>query len=263
VLQPGFTKGLLDVLSDRAALTGDQGGRHPACRAGEDRSDATRHVSAQLPQFLAPSDVARRVGNPMSSTERVADATDPGEIKLALKIAPAGQDLGRHRVEHRLEADPIAGVQLVTVLRNMEAHPTRLIHAVEAQDRIDFDYDAPAFLNQIDIAHPPGDRDRRQMTLQHRRLVFPSALAHQRETRSKSRQRQRRLAPRRVPTQRDYQATPGGGRSNAWPQRRLDREPKVEADAGAKKYWQPQQPPLALGREAIGERAKNAGVPFW
>jgi hypothetical protein len=124
---------------------------------------------------------------------------DSGEIELALKVAPARQDLGRHWVKHRLEADAVAGVELVALRRDMHAYTARLVARIDVGQRICLDDDAPAFLHLIDIDDPPGNGDRPEMALQHRRLPLPGGLPHQCKTGGQGGERNRGFAPARMP----------------------------------------------------------------
>src|ERR1700740_132704 len=116
--QTGIAEGLLDFLRDRAAFAGDQRRSDAPGRAWEDGRDPPGHLGAQMPQILAPSAFGFHAGDPMSGAKSVADPANSGEIELALEVAPAGQNLGRHRVQHRLEPDTVARVELVAGPRN-------------------------------------------------------------------------------------------------------------------------------------------------
>jgi hypothetical protein len=119
--QTGITEGLFDLFGNRAALAGNQRRSHAAGRAGKDGGDPPRHFVTKLPPALARPAVALRAGDPMRAAKGVPDPADAGEIKLALKVAPARQNLRGHRIEHRLEADAVARVELVAAWRDM--HP--------------------------------------------------------------------------------------------------------------------------------------------
>src|SRR5215472_18620793 len=116
-----------------------------------------------MAQILAPAALGLGSGDPMGGAKAVADAADPGEIELALEIAPARQDLGRHRIEHRLEAYPIAGIELVALLRNVQPQPARLVAAIEPGQRIRRDHDTPTLFGEVDVDDPAGDRNRTEM----------------------------------------------------------------------------------------------------
>src|SRR5438105_15398187 len=153
----------------------------------------------------------------MRAAKGVPDPADAGEIKLALEIAPARQKLRGHRIEHRLEADAVAGVELVAAWRNMHAHPARLIAHLDTGEWIGVDHDAPALLHQIDVDNSPGDGEWPEVPLQHRRLALPGGLPHQRKARGKDSERERRFTPHSMPAHRDHRAGAGNCRSDAGP----------------------------------------------
>src|SRR6266496_1920036 len=116
--QTRVAKSLFVHLRNGAALASDQGGCNPAGRTGKYRHDAPRHFRAKpLQEFLPATAVGRRAfslaaDDTTCAAEGIADTADLGEVELALEIAPARQDLQRHRMEHGLEADAVARVEL-------------------------------------------------------------------------------------------------------------------------------------------------------
>ena len=264
--QTGVAKRLLVRLGNGTALSGDQGGCDPAGRTGKHRRDAPRHFRAKpLHEFLPAAAVGRgafvlAAGETTCAAEGIADTADLGEVELALEIAPARQDLQRHRMDHGFEADPVARVELVARLRDMQAQAPRLIAGIEAGQRLRLDDDAPAPLGQVDIDDPAGDGDRSELPLQHRRLPLPGASAHQRKAGGKD-------ASARVPpgTTPDADASPSSqqrrrspppGRATAGarpsarnrPRSRRQRTPATTASAGR-------------ARRPGARRARRRGVP--
>jgi hypothetical protein len=226
VRQTGIAERLLDLFRDGAALAGDQRRGDPAGRARKHGVDPPRHLGAQMPQMLGPAvaafGCALRAGDPPSPAITVADPADPGEIELALEVAPTRQYLGRHRIKHRLEPDMVARVVLVARLRNVKTQTVRPSSWFEPGQGIWLDDDAPALLGQIDVGNPSGKRDRSQMALQHRGLPLPGGLAYQRKAGGEDGQHERRLAPRRMPAQGNAQTGADDRRSDTRPQRWLD-----------------------------------------
>src|SRR5205807_7642502 len=117
--QPRFAKSLFVGLGNGPALSGDQSGCDPAGRTGKYGCDAPRHFRAQpLHEFLPAAAVGRgafvlAAGKTTCAAVGISDPADLGEVELALEIAPARQDLQRHRMDHGSEADPVARVELV------------------------------------------------------------------------------------------------------------------------------------------------------
>src|SRR5216683_6210525 len=136
-----------------------------------------------------------RLGGTMRRAKGVADPADPGEIKLALKIAAAGQDLRRHGIEHCFEADAIAGIELVAGMRNVHPQAVRLVGWVEPWQRIIVDDDPPSLLHHIDVDDPSGYGNRSKVALKHRRLALPGGFPHQRKARGKHGECEDRLTP--------------------------------------------------------------------
>ena len=186
-------------------------------------------------------------GDPVGGAQAVADAADAGEIKLALEVARARHDLGRHRIKHRLEADAVAGIELIALRGDMHTHAARLIARIEAGQRVGLDDDAPALLHLVDIDDPPGDGDRPEMALQHRRLALPGGLPHQCKAGRQGGERKRRFAPPGMPAQRNHQGNAGDRGRDAGPQRRLDFQRKIDCDPSPEIDRQPEQAAVALG----------------
>jgi hypothetical protein len=218
-----------------------------------------------MPQVLAPA--APGFGStfltrdPVGTAKGVADPADPGEVELALEIAPARQDLWRHRIEHRLEPDMVAGVELVARLGDVQAQAVRLTGRVEPGQEIRLDNDPPALLGQIDVDDPSGEGERSKVPLQHRRLPLPGGFAHQRKAGGKGRERERSLAPSRMTTQRAAQGDTGDRGNDSGPQRRFEPQGKIHPDPGAEENRQPEQAPLALGNEAVDKGGHDARGP--
>src|ERR1051326_6402644 len=104
--QSGIAKRLLRLLGHRAALARNDGRGDATRRAGQRRGDAARHLVPQLHEPLAPAAALACVtwrDDAARAAIAVPDAADPGEIELALHVAPARQYLARHREEHRLD----------------------------------------------------------------------------------------------------------------------------------------------------------------
>ncbi len=191
----------------------------------------------------------------------VADPADLGEIGLALQIVTTRQDLPRHRIKHRLHADRVARRERVARRRDVEPQAPRLFARVEARQRIGRDDQAPAIFERVDIDDPPGDEDRPEPPLEHRRLAFPGGLAGQRKAGAKDEQRQRRLARQRALPQRERGTAGGGDPEDAEPQRRLGRQRKINADPGAEEDRQPEQAAFALGGKGNAERRNLLRAP--
>ena len=102
VRETRIAEGLLDLLANRTAFSGNQRRCDAAGRAREDGCDPARHFSAELPQTLAPAAAALGRAGPTRGAKGIANRANPGEIELALEIAAARQDLSRHGVEHSL-----------------------------------------------------------------------------------------------------------------------------------------------------------------
>jgi hypothetical protein len=81
-----------------------------AGRTREYRCNPPRHLGAQAPQIFAPPAGVFALGHPMGCTKGVTDRADPREIEFALKIPAVRQQLSRSGMQHRLEADAIAGI---------------------------------------------------------------------------------------------------------------------------------------------------------
>src|SRR5438105_15250690 len=169
----------------------------------------------------------------MRAAKGVPDPADAGEIKLALEVAPARQNLRGHRIEHRLEADAVAGVELVAAWRNMHAHPARLIAHLDTGEWIGVDHDAPALLHQIDVDNPSRDGEWPEVPLQHRRLALPGGLPHERKAAGKDSECDRRFPPHAMLTHCDHRAESRNCRRDAMPQGRPDFKATANADPGA------------------------------
>jgi len=158
----------------------------PPVEPGEHGVDPPCHHGAQMPQMLLPAATGFapfRLVDPARGAKGVANPPDPGEIKLALEVAPAGQSLDRYWIKHRLEADAVAGVERVALGRNVHAQKARLVAGLQSGQRIGVDDDAPALFRQIDVGNSAGDGDRPEAALQHRRVALPRGLPHQRKAR--------------------------------------------------------------------------------
>ena len=163
-----------------------------------------RHLVAQPLQPVAPAGAARLAGDldPAGRSETVADRADPGKIQRALQIPAARHDLRRRRVEPCAHADTVAGLHRIAARRDADAHPARLLVGHEAGQRVRGDDDPPAAFALIDIDHPPGQRDRAEPVVEHRRAVPPRSELDQRETGGDKREQQRDRARDRDPAQR-------------------------------------------------------------
>src|SRR5205085_9475233 len=139
---------------------------------------------AQLQEPFAPAAVAAnlvRCRNATRAAIAVADPADPDEVELALHVAAPRQYLPRHREKHGLGTEAVAGPQFIAARRKVETDAPRLLARSEARQRIGRDDDAPAAVEQIDIDDAPGQRDRPDTALQHRRAALPPRLLHDRE----------------------------------------------------------------------------------
>ena len=196
MLQTRLAKCLFDLFGDRPAFAGDQRRGNPTRGAGKHGGDAPRHLGSQMPQILAPAALNRpglgriRLGNAARAAKCVADPADLREIRLALKVVPARQGLAGHRIEHRLEADPVAGVEQIAGLRDVQAKTPGLLLRVEAGQRIGGDDDPPSLVQEVDIDDPPGDRHRPEVSLEHRRFALQCGHSDQPETGGEDAQRQ-------------------------------------------------------------------------
>src|SRR5271166_5884694 len=93
MLQAGLAERLLDLFGDRTPLAGDQRRGDAAGRARQYGGYPPRHLGAQLQQGFAPATGfgkprrgGFRTGEPMGVAVGVADAANPSEIGLPLKV---------------------------------------------------------------------------------------------------------------------------------------------------------------------------------
>lgn len=176
----------------------------------------------------------------------VPDRADPGEIGLALQIMRAGQGLSRHRVEHRLEARPVARAQQVTGFGDVDADQTRLLRRVEPGQLVGRDNDPPAAVERVDIDDAASDRDRPEAAVEHRRRALAPGLADQREAGGGEREARRGAAPHRPAARHDRGRDRRQHHRRSKPERRLDRQREVERYYGAKSWKQTKRPGLEI-----------------
>ena len=135
-----------------------------------------------------------------------------------------------------LRRDAIARGELVAARRDMHPQAARLIACREARKRLVLDDDAPASLDDVDIDDPAVDGDRAKAPLQHRRLALPGGFPH--PGKAGGEQGQASAASHQAELRRSARARAAAGecRRTARPQRRLDLQQEIDADAGAEEY---------------------------
>ncbi len=256
--QAGLAECLLDLLGHRAALAGDHRGGDAAGRAGQRRVDPRRHLGAQPQQPFAPAATSGLLGGGDAArrAKAVADPADAGEIEFALHVAPARQQLRRHRVDKSLEADPVARLQRIAGRRDMETQAVRLGVGRQPEQRIGHDDNPPAAIERIDVDDPAGNCGRAEPALQHRGAALEAGLLRHREPGRDKGEGDPGIAQCRPAAQRHGDRGGGDGRRAADPGRRFARQGKIERDAGAEKHRQPQNPAVAFGRERLGKTSQ-------
>jgi len=143
----------------------------------------------------------------------------------------------------------------------VETDAPRLLARGEARQGVGRDDDAPAPVEQIDIDDAPGQRDRPETALQHRRAALPARLLHDREPGAAKGEHDRGVAQHR-PAAKQNGGNKGGGRCRETePPRRLDCRREVERDPHREENRQPQDAAVALGRERLGEVRQRPPTP--
>jgi hypothetical protein len=257
-----IAKCLLDVFGDGAALAGDQCRGDAAGRTRQHGTDPRRHLGAQPPQRLAPAVLVRRPRQAVRGAVAVADAADPGEVEVALEVAPARQYRRRHRIEPAFEADPVAGFEPVARRRDVQSQSAWGRRGAKAGQRIGSEDDAPAPLRPVDVDDPPGHLERPEPAPDDGGHALGGGLGNQHEPGGEYGQQQRRLEPRRPPPQQESERNAEHDRGHPRPQRRFETQGEIERDAAAERDRQPQPSPLSFGSERLGELAREAPAPI-
>jgi hypothetical protein len=195
------------------------------------------------------------------AAEAVADRADLSEERLALQVVRAGQGLPRHRVEHRLEGYPVARAQQVARRRDVHPHPARLRRGVDAGQGVGGDDRAPASVKRVDVDDPPGDGDRAEPMIEHRRRALAAGCGNQREASGGEGQAPDTGAPGAAPAQQDRDGRGRQHRRDAEPERRLGPQREIECDAGAEEDREPEDTALGFGGHSLRQTTERPGTP--
>ena len=93
----------------------------------------------------------------------------------------------------------------------------RLFAGIEPGQRIGRDDQPPASIHGVDVDNPPGDDDRPEAPLQHRRPALPGSLPYQSKAGGEGGERQRGFAQRAMAAHRERRPSGGDRRGEAEP----------------------------------------------